>query len=80
MSIIPPDAVGKNIDLAFAFADAILNDPEMLTRIPDGATIVLIPKDDPEQAAYNIHLGVAAVKRGDNAYFLHVESLTTASQ
>lgn len=75
MSIIPPDAAGKNIDLAFAFADAILNDPNMLARIPDGATIVLIPKDDPEQAAYNIQLGVAVVEAGDDAYFLHVESL-----
>jgi hypothetical protein len=74
MSDIPPDAAGKNIDLAFA--DAILNDPNMLERIPDGATIVLIPKDDPEQAAYNIQLGVAAVEAGDDAYFLHVESLT----
>ena len=74
MSSIPPDAAGKNIDLAFAFADAIINDPDMLARIPEGATIVLIPKDDPQQAAYNILLGVAAVEAGDNAFFLHVVS------
>jgi hypothetical protein len=54
MSTIPPDAAGKNIDLAIAFADAILNDPDMLARIQDRATIVVIPRDDPEQAAINI--------------------------
>lgn len=65
----------RNIDAAFTFLSQIFNDPSMLDTIPDGATIVFIPKDDQEAAAANLELGISAVQSGADVYFRHVETL-----
>ncbi|MFW6074687.1 MAG: DUF5647 family protein, partial [Chloroflexota bacterium] len=48
--------------------------PELLDFVPDGATVVFVPDDDPGIAERNIEAGVAAVRAGENIYFLHVTS------
>ena len=47
-------------------------DPSLFMEIPDGATLILIPDDDPEQAEAEIEVGLQAVKRGENVYFRHL--------
>ena len=49
--------VEKNITLSFEFEQYILEHPEVLERIPQGAEIVLLPQDDPE--LYSINLEAA---------------------
>jgi hypothetical protein len=49
--------VEKNITLSFEFERYILEHPEMLEQIPDGAQVVLLPQDDPE--LYRINLDAA---------------------
>jgi len=49
--------VEKNITLSFEFERYILEHPDVLEQIPQGAEIVLLPKDDPE--LYRINLEAA---------------------
>jgi hypothetical protein len=49
--------VEKNITLSFEFERYLLGRPDVLEQIPQGAEIVLLPKDDPE--LYRINLEAA---------------------
>jgi hypothetical protein len=53
--------VEKNITLSFEFERYILEHPEVLEQIPDGAQVVLLPQDDPE--LYRINLNAAQKRR-----------------
>jgi hypothetical protein len=46
--------------------------PAVARDIPQGATIVLIPDDDPELAAAEIEAGMLALSRGQDVYFRHI--------
>src|SRR5687768_4030599 len=62
----------RNVELTFDFNRAILADPSILDDIPDGATVVLIPSDDPDLAAAEIEQSLAALRQGCDVYFRHV--------
>jgi hypothetical protein len=51
----------KNITLSLEFERYISEHPEMLEQIPNGAEVVLLPKDDPE--LYRINLDAAQKAR-----------------
>ncbi len=75
-SIPPPEdnaIVKRALALTGAFMCQIAANPSLAPTIPDGATVILLPDNDPELAAYNTKLGMYAVDSGANAYFLHVE-------
>ncbi len=55
----------RGIELAGEFMAAILDNPALLERVPDGATITLVPDDDPDLAEANISAGLDAVRRGE---------------
>ncbi|OIO91097.1 MAG: hypothetical protein AUK03_11935 [Anaerolineae bacterium CG2_30_64_16] len=69
--------IEKNITLSFEFERYILEHPEMLGQIPDGAEVVLLPKDDPE--LYRINLASAGKAQSEgktgSVVFLEVEAL-----
>lgn len=48
------ERIGQNIDLAFRFLDEVLDDPSRLDALPDEATVVFVPGDDPGLAAANL--------------------------
>ena len=56
----------KNIALAGRFLRQMLDDPSVARDIADGATVVLIPTDDPELAAANRRLADHEVEAGSN--------------
>ena len=56
--------IGKNIDLAFRFLDEVIDDPSRLAEIPDGATVVALPPDDPELARENVGKAARLSKGG----------------
>jgi hypothetical protein len=60
--------IEKNATLSFEFERYVLEHPEMLERIPDGAEVVLLPKDDPELYRINLEAAQAAVKSGPVIY------------
>jgi hypothetical protein len=51
----------KNITLSLKFEGYLSEHPEMLEQIPNGAEVVLLPKDDPE--LYRINLDAAQKAR-----------------
>ena len=46
--------VQKNLTLFFEFQQYVLEHPEIVDDVPDGAEIVLLPKDDPELYRANL--------------------------
>jgi hypothetical protein len=62
----------RNIDLAFDHLRAILDNPDRLAEVPDGATVVDIPDDDAQLAQYNLALALLAFARGENVYLRHL--------
>lgn len=54
----------RNIRLTGRFLAEVMDDPDILNEIPDDATVVLLPTDDPELAQYNIDLMTTAGMTG----------------
>lgn len=54
--MIEEEQVEKNLELARRFAHHLLDHPDELLAMPDGADVVLIPADDPEVAEANLQL------------------------
>jgi hypothetical protein len=70
--------VEKNITLSFEFERYILEHPEVLERIPQGAEVVLLPKDDPELYHINLETAQKARSDGGNApavVYVEIEAL-----
>jgi hypothetical protein len=67
--------IDRNIHAAFELAKQIIDDPSILDNIPDGASIVFIPRDNPAAAESNLQLGLKILQSGEDVYFRHVETL-----
>ena len=65
----------RNVTAAFDLISQIIDDPSIIDTIPEGATIVFIPRDDPAAAAANLQLGIDSVQSGEDVYFRHVDTL-----
>jgi len=67
----------KNMTLSFEFERYLLEHPEILARIPDGAQVVLLPQDDPE--LYHINLEAARKTRQESKaepiVYIEIEAL-----
>jgi len=62
--------VEKNMTLSFEFERYIFENPTILENIPDGAEVVLLPKDDPELYRTNLR---ASQKRGSETPIVYIE-------
>lgn len=71
----PTISVERSIDEAFEIGRAIIADPSLLDDIPNGATLVLLPDDDPDRSEERKALGLAALERGESVYFKRVPHL-----
>lgn len=65
------DTITSNFDAAFEFVRSIVDDPTTLDEVPHGATVVLIPDNDPESLSGNLELARAAIDRGEDVYLRH---------
>jgi len=67
----------KNMTLSFEFERYLLEHPEILARIPDGAQVILLPQDDPE--LYRINLEAARKTRQESnvgpIVYIEIEAL-----
>jgi len=70
----------KNITLSFEFERYVVEHPEILEQIPDGATVIFLPKDDPELYRVNLETAHKAQVTGrtPSVVFLEVEALAPA--
>ncbi|TVR75569.1 MAG: hypothetical protein EA415_03570 [Sphaerobacteraceae bacterium] len=73
------DFTERNITLSFEFARSIVDNPSILDEIPDGATLILLPSDEPDLVRENFRLGIAVAERGENVYLRHVSSPSSAA-
>jgi hypothetical protein len=65
--------VEKNITLSFEFERYVLEHPEVLEQIPDGAQVVLLPQDDPELYRINLNAVQKAREEGETVPVVYVE-------
>jgi hypothetical protein len=65
--------VEKNITLSFEFEQYILEHPEVLEQIPDGAQVILLPQDDPELYRVNLNASQKAREEGETMPVVYVE-------
>lgn len=63
------DRIDANLALAERFVAAFLADLSLLDAIPDGATVVFLPDDDPELAELNRSGGEAMREAGHLVHF-----------
>jgi hypothetical protein len=56
--------VVQNLSLVQRFVSAVFADPTLLDEIQDGATVILIPRDDPKAAAEKIEASRAMTEAG----------------
>lgn len=61
----------RGIGLGFDFLKAIIDDPSIADDIPNGATLVLLPDDDPELAESSLQGGIEAARKGADVYIRH---------
>ena len=66
------DLVDRNLDLAFAFGQAIIADPTLLDDIPNGVTLVLLPEDAAALTRANVEIGLHRLRAGRDVYVRHV--------
>lgn len=69
--------IEKNATLSFEFERYILEHPQVLEQIPDGAEVVLLPKDDPELYRINLEAAQTAAKEGPIVY-VEIKALAPA--
>jgi hypothetical protein len=72
--------VEKNITLSFEFERYVVEHPEVLEQIPDGAAVFFLPKDDPELYRVNLETARKMQTEGKTTsiIFLEVEALAPA--
>jgi hypothetical protein len=63
----------KNITLSFEFERYVLEHPEVLEQIPQGAEVVLLPKDDPELYRINIEAAQRSSGKKNDRPIVYVE-------
>ena len=64
--------VSPHIELALRFTLALFEDPAKLDEFPDGATLVLLPDDDPDLAESNLQGGIRMIRAGQDVTFRHL--------
>lgn len=63
----------KNLELLQLFTQEVIDNEEFTKRIPKGATIVFLPKDDPELVAANRKIAQRVRKEGKKVVMVQVE-------
>jgi hypothetical protein len=66
--------VSKSLELTRRFMHRGFENPEIFESIPDAVVLILIPDNDPDQAAAEIEFGIRAVESGENVFFRHMSA------
>lgn len=62
------------IGLGFDLLRSVIADPVLLEQLPDGATIAIVPEDDPEVAQINLEAARHAAQKGEDVRYHFVGS------
>jgi Family of unknown function (DUF5647) len=63
----------KNLELLELFTQEIINNEEFAKRIPKGATVAILPDNDPELSAANRKIAQRARKEGKKVVMVRME-------
>jgi len=63
----------KNNELFALFMQQVLEDPEFVDRIPEGAEIIFLPQSDPELCQENLRLGKEREQEGRPVAYINIE-------
>ena len=63
----------RNHDLFEMFMQQVLEAPELLDRIPDGADIIFLPDSDPALREANLELGAEREREGAAVTYVRIE-------
>ncbi len=73
------ERISRNLAAANEFLGSIIAHPEMMDTIPDGATIYVLPEDDPDLAETNARAAERARRNGATVHVHHLPSRRTPS-
>ena len=68
----------KNNILMGEFTRYMIEHPKFADRVPKGARVVLLPKDDPELAELNRQIAHEHLEIGQTVVFVHIKKLIPA--
>jgi len=63
----------RNHDLFEIFMQQVLDDPELLDSVPNGADIIFLPDNDPELRDANLELGAEREREGAKVVYVRIE-------
>lgn len=63
MSLTYEEQMNRNLELTEAHLRAVIEHPELLNEIPDGATVIYLPDDDPELREANLEMALDIVRK-----------------
>ncbi len=66
-------AVDRNAELFQGYVLAQMEDPERMERVPDGTTLVFLPRDDPAGTEAALTMATDIARRGYNVYLRNVD-------
>ena len=68
------ERINRNIELAGEFLQAVVADPSLVESIPFGASVFLIPADDPVMVEANLRGARRAHEAGQTVHVHHLPS------
>jgi len=63
----------RNNELLALFMQQVLDDPELIEHIPDGAEVIFLPQNNPELCEANLTLGKTRQAEGRQIAFIKIE-------
>ncbi|MEI8190666.1 MAG: DUF5647 family protein, partial [candidate division NC10 bacterium] len=63
----------RNHELFEMFMLEALNDPALTAQIPNGASVIFLPENDPELLAANLELARVKRQQGEQVVFVRVK-------
>ncbi len=70
----PKDVVERNIALTGELVRYLLEQPQVLSSLPDDFELIILPDDDPEMRLYNLELLDAYGSEGKPIVFARIKS------
>lgn len=71
----PKEFIDKCLLVGGEFDRYVLEHPQVLDRIPKGAAIILLPKDDPDFCRENLKLARQITERGETVAYVEFDQI-----
>ena len=70
------EIIAKNMLIGAEFDKFVLEHPELLERIPDGAQLIFLPEYDPELCEENLKLTKSSVEKDKPVVYIRLKKLS----